>query len=1156
MRDLAITLLLIEDDLADARLIRTLLAEVNAAEPALLHTKLHEASTLAAGLERLAAGDIQLTLLDLTLPDSDGSAAFTQVLQSYPNVPLIVLTGVTDDALAVSAVRAGAQDYLSKTGLSGPLLARAIRYAVERQHILTELLQSEQRFRALVENVSDIILVLNPDRTIRYASPAVERLTGHPPATWEGQDLLRILAPEEQEPLALLFNHLLQHPGLTLPVSARLAHGSTWRTVEGVAHNLLADPAVDGIILSLHDVTRRVQAEVALAHSRDFYLTLFNHLPTLIWRSGPDAKCTYVNQTALAFTGRSSEAVRGDGWLSDLHPQDQQRCLETYLEAFLARQPYTIEYRLRRHDGQYRHVLEVGQPYADMDGLFAGYLRSAYDITERYQAEELQAFLAAIVTSSDNAIIGKTLAGEIRSWNAGAERIYGYSAAEAIGRPVTMLLAPDRPAEVQQILARIRQGERVEHYETVRRRKDGTAVIVSLTTSPIYNAAGEIVGASTIAHDITARRQMEQALHESEARFRSIVEQLHDGIVITNPEGRVLEWNPGEEQLTGIPRDEAIGRYIWELQWQLATEERRAILTYESYVAKVKEFYTQEQVTWPTQPQEAVIRHRDGSQRIIQTLIFPLLTAQGLGVGSVSHDITAQKKAEQALRESEELYRKLVSTSPDGIVLTDLEGAILYLSPRTLALFNATQAEGALGHNVLEWISPEDRPRAAADLQAVSQTPRVGQTYTLVRRDGSRFYGEITAAAVLDATGRPYRIISTVRDVTERVHREAALRASEAQLRSMIDQSHDSIILCDEQGLIVEWNRAQEQLSGLPRARALGRYAWDVMFEMASSEMRTPEAYTRLKADFMATLATGRPPWSEPLHEQLIQRPDGSRRSAELRVFPIRTDSGFMICSISRDITERKRAEEAWRESEARFRSLFEHSPLALGQYDAEGRLLAMNPAGLRLFGATDLAAAQATLPLAALNVPPAALQQGQPVRYEMALEIGQAQGPGLPTAPGKLSRLDVQITPLTGPDRGYLVQIQDVTEQRAVEEQVWFQAHLLDKVQEAIIATDLQGRIIYWNRATETLYGWSAAELLHRDVAELIVPHHETARLRAVLKQLAQGGTWSGEIHIRRKEGSPVLVLLTAGPLDNEAGQQIGIISLATDISKYPREE
>lgn len=1050
MRDLAITLLLIEDDLADARLIRALLAEVNATGPTPLHTELHEAATLAAGLERLAMGDIQLILLDLTLPDSDGLAAFPQVLGRYPDIPLIVLTGVPNDTRAMAAVRAGAQDYLSKAELSGPLLARAIRYAVERQRTKNELHQSEQRFRALVENVSDLILVLNPDRTIRYASPAVERLTGSPPAKWEGQDLLSILAPEEQGQLTLLFNNLLQHPGLTLPISARLlARDGTWRTVEGVAHNLLADPAVDGITLSLHDVTRRVQAEVALTHSRDFYLTLFDHLPTLIWRSGPDAKCTYVNQTALAFTGRSSEAVRGDGWLSDLHPEDQQRCLETYLEAFLARQPYTIEYRLRRHDGQYRHALEVGQPYTDMDGLFAGYLRAAYDITERYQAEELQAFLAAIVTSSDDAIIGKTLDGEIRSWNAAAERIYGYSAAEAIGRPVSMLLAPDRPTEFQQILTRIRQGERVEHYETVRQRKDGTTVIVSLTASPIYNAAGEIVGASTIAHDITARRRMEQALHESEAKFRGIVEQLHDGIIITSPEGRILEWNPGEERLTGIPRDEAIGRYIWELQWQLATEERRAVLIYESYVAQVKELYAREPSAWSTQVQEAVIRHRDGSQRIIQTLIFPLITAQGLGIGSVSRDITAQKKAEQALRESEELYRKLVSTSPDGIVLTDLAGTVLYISPRVLTLFGATRAEEALGHNVLERISPEDRPRAAADLQAVNQEPRGGQTYMLVRRDGSRFYGEITATAVLDAAGRPYRIISTVRDVTERVHREAALRASEAKLRSMIDQSHDSIILCNEQGWIVEWNQAQEQLSGLPRVRALGRYAWDVMFEMAPTEMRTPEAYTRLKADFLTTLATGRPPWSEPLHEQDIQRPDGSRRSAEIRVFPIRTDSGFMTCSISRDITERKKAEEALRESEARFRSLFEHSPIVLGQYDAGGRLLALNPAGLRLFGVTNLAAAQATLPLAALNIPPAALaalQQGQPVRYETALETGRAQGQGLPTALGKISRLDVQITPLTGPGRGYLVQIQDVTEQRTIEEQVWFQAHLLDK--------------------------------------------------------------------------------------------------------------
>jgi PAS domain S-box-containing protein len=139
-------------------------------------------------------------------------------------------------------------------------------------------------------------------------------------------------------------------------------------------------------------------------------------------------------------------------------------------------------------------------------------LAAVVDLTARRQAEATRAQLAAIVASSDDAIIGKTLAGHIVTWNAGAERMYGYTRAEAEGRPITILVPPDRPDEVPALLDRLRRGERIEHYETVRRRKDGSLVAVSLTVSPILDGAGTVVGASTIARDITARKEAETAI--------------------------------------------------------------------------------------------------------------------------------------------------------------------------------------------------------------------------------------------------------------------------------------------------------------------------------------------------------------------------------------------------------------------------------------------------------------------------------------------------------------------------------------------------------------------------------------------------------------------------------------------------------------------
>ena len=150
-------------------------------------------------------------------------------------------------------------------------------------------------------------------------------------------------------------------------------------------------------------------------------------------------------------------------------------------------------------------------PVRDETERVVGASAVARDITDRRRAYEASAYLASIVESSDDAIIGKTLDGTIVSWNAGAERLYGYTPEEAIGQPISMLVSDSRDDEVPQILAELAAGRSVEHYETIRRRKDGSRVDVSLTVSPIRDATGNVTGASAVARDITDRRRAEEA---------------------------------------------------------------------------------------------------------------------------------------------------------------------------------------------------------------------------------------------------------------------------------------------------------------------------------------------------------------------------------------------------------------------------------------------------------------------------------------------------------------------------------------------------------------------------------------------------------------------------------------------------------------------
>jgi len=272
------------------------------------------------------------------------------------------------------------------------------------------------------------------------------------------------------------------------------------------------------ILLGIDDVTERLEALAAmkeaeaLRKSEERFRTLADNAPVLIWVNSPTG-CEFVNLEYMEFVGVGEAEVLGDKWEKFVHPEDREGYVNAYLDAVSSRGRFEAEYRFRRRDGEYRWMRSVGMPRFE-GSEFKGYVGSSLDIHERKLAEAVMAQMAAIVESSDDAIISKDLNGIIVSWNEGAERLFGYAAAEVIGKPVTILIPPGRADEEPYILQQIRRGEKVDHYETVRRRKDGSEVDISLTVSPVRDKAGKVIGASKIARDITERKRAEAEREE------------------------------------------------------------------------------------------------------------------------------------------------------------------------------------------------------------------------------------------------------------------------------------------------------------------------------------------------------------------------------------------------------------------------------------------------------------------------------------------------------------------------------------------------------------------------------------------------------------------------------------------------------------------
>jgi PAS domain S-box-containing protein len=261
------------------------------------------------------------------------------------------------------------------------------------------------------------------------------------------------------------------------------------------------------------DFTDQKLAEERLRESESRFRTVADSAPVLIWMSGVDKRCTFLNNPWLEFTGRTAEQEMGDGWTEGVHPDDRLGFLKGYVEAFDARQPFTVQYRLRRHDGEYRWISDTGVPRFDSQGTFAGYIGSCLDITERMRAEER---VRQVFEAAPNAMIMVSDDGTIALVNAQVENVFGYQPWELLDRPVEMLI-PERlrhehPMHRKRFVGDPQARAMGAGRLLFGRRKDGSEVPVEISLNPIRTTDGLFVVASVI--DITERQKAEAEAQE------------------------------------------------------------------------------------------------------------------------------------------------------------------------------------------------------------------------------------------------------------------------------------------------------------------------------------------------------------------------------------------------------------------------------------------------------------------------------------------------------------------------------------------------------------------------------------------------------------------------------------------------------------------
>ncbi len=405
----------------------------------------------------------------------------------------------------------------------------------DRRRAQQRLEESEQRFRQMAENIREVFYVLDPRvQIMEYVSPVFEEVWGHScqslydkPDSW-----LERLHAQDRERVQNAFVRL--KAGEMYDQEYRVIHpNGSVRWVRDRAFPVFDGPGnvirVTGIA---EDITQRKEAETLLRESEARFRTVADSAPVLIWMAGPDKLCNFFNKTWLDFTGRNAQQEMGDGWTDGIHPADFSSCLKTYVESFDARRPFTMQYRLRGHDGLYHWISDNGVPRFDADGTFAGYIGSCVDITEQHQAGEAlrqseERFRQVAENVSD--FVWEVDASGLYTYTSrSVEKILGYKPDELVGKMHFYdLFSPEVREKLKTAVFHAfaeRQAFRTFPHQNL--CKAGKRVFLESSGAPILDASGNLLGYRGADTDVTDRKLAEEALHQSWDEIRRLKDRL------------------------------------------------------------------------------------------------------------------------------------------------------------------------------------------------------------------------------------------------------------------------------------------------------------------------------------------------------------------------------------------------------------------------------------------------------------------------------------------------------------------------------------------------------------------------------------------------------------------------------------------------------
>jgi PAS domain S-box-containing protein len=787
--------------------------------------------------------------------------------------------------------------------------------------------ESEAKFRAVVEHSGQGVVFMSAERKINYVSPAYQQLLGFTPEEMVGHFGMEYVYPEDRELTTQKFRELLQTPGGIITVEYRLqCKDGSYCWIETTAANLLDDPHVRSVVLSQRDINERKRAEKALEKSQNLLAETEKIGNVGGWEFNMDTQeQTWTEEVYRIHEVDFSYKPTVNEGINFYEPASRPIIERAVQRAIEQGEPFDVELEIVTAKGNLRAVHAIGKADLERRRVF-GFFQ---DVTERKRAEDAlyqsEAKYRQMVETTNEGVIVLDSDTRMTLINQQMATMLGYTIEEMLGQKLESLLFEDDLGDHQAQMQLRSQGQNAV-YERCFRRKDGEKLWTLVSATATTDAEGHFDGAFGMVTNITERKQTEERLRESEERYRTLFEKASDGIFYLSADGKMLAVNESFARMHGYSVEEMQGMSLQDLDTPKNIQEMSGRMR-RIMAGEIIEF-------------EAEHYHKDGH-------IVPLAVSTGLiSVGGQNiiqafhRDITEYKRAEEALHAERDFALQILNNMGQGLTVTDKESKFEYVNPAYAQMLGRVPEE-LLGKSPRDFTVETDR----VILEQAGTKRRQGETNTyethLVHKDGTEIPVTIT--------GVPRRredeiigAIAVITNLTERKRAENALKLSEEKFAKAFRMNPSVIVLTRlRDARIIEVNDTFAQVFGYSREEVIGATTLEkeLWFD--------PHDREKLLTQF------GNGPSLNNV-EVLFKTKDQRVLTCSSSFEALEIEGELHILAVLEDITARKRAEDALRESEAKFRAVVEHSNDGILFGDANATIHYRSPSYNRINGYTD----------------------------------------------------------------------------------------------------------------------------------------------------------------------------------------------------------